>query len=58
MPQPTLPEGAMELSNEEFVAKMETETEYATYVFPLDVEGIVFRLKHWAAHAPRDYEDI
>ncbi len=58
MLQPTLPEGAMDLTIGEFVAKMETDIEYVTYVFPQDVEGYVFRLKHWAAHAPKDYEDL
>ena len=58
LPQPSLPEGALELSNEEFIAKMETQIDYVTYTFPQDVEGIVFRLKHWAFHAPKDYEDL
>ena len=58
LPEPQLPAGAMELTNREFLSKMETDPAYVSFTFPPDVEGYCFRLEHWARNAPREREDL
>ena len=54
LPTPTLPPGSLGMERVEFLRRTEWDEAFRSYQLPPDVEGYVFRKKHWAENAPRE----